>query len=49
MTSTDVQFKEFSFTKQKTGPRTAYDEIENHFLKKTENQCQNATCEQKDH
>ena len=54
-TSPDVQFNKFPLTKQKTRPRTDYEwiwktiskknQIKN--KKKTENQCQNAACEQK--
>ena len=51
-TSPDVQFKEFSLTKQETRPRTDYEWIvktilKNQIRKKTENQCPNAACEQK--
>ena len=50
-TSPGVQFNIFSLTKHKTRTRTAYDWIGNLFSKKsnkkTENQSQNAACEQK--
>ena len=52
-TSPDVQFKEFSLTKQKTRPRMDYEWIGKTIskkrlkTKKTENQWQNAACKQK--
>ena len=53
-TSPDVQFEEISLTKQKTRPRTDLNELGKPFpkqsdqkiKKKTQNQCQNAACEQ---
>ena len=52
-TSPEVQFKEFSLTKQKLDLERTICELgkplKNHIKneKKTENQCQNAACEQK--
>ena len=54
-TSPDVQFKEFSLTKQKTRPRTDYEWIGKPFRKKSDpknrknskNQSEIAACEQK--
>ena len=55
-TDPDIQFKEFSLTKQKTRSRMDYERIGKTVSKKldqkfktTENQCQNAACEQKNH
>ena len=51
-TSPDVQFKEFSLTKQKLDPKQTMSALENPFpkksdkkFKKTENRCQNAAFE----
>ena len=54
-TSPDVQFKEFSLTKQKLDHERTMSELRKPFpkksdqknFKKTENQCQNAACEKK--
>ena len=53
-TSSDVQFKEFLLTKQKPKPRRDFESIGKTISKKirsknkkTENQSQNAACEQK--
>ena len=55
-TSPDVQFKEFSLTKQTSRPRKDHEWIGKTIFKKnqikkfktkTDNQCQNAACEQK--
>ena len=48
-TSPDVQFKEFSLTKQKNDLGKTMSAVENHFKKsdKKENQCQNAAKENK--
>ena len=53
-TSPDVKFKEFSLTKQKLDLERTMSELGKPFpknqkkiLKKTENHCQNAACEQK--
>ena len=47
-TSPDAQLQQFSLTKQKTRPRTDNENI-GKTISKTENQCQNATCERKNH
>ena len=49
MTSREVQFKEFSLTKEEIRPRMDYEwigkTISKNQMKKTENQFQNAACE----